>query len=278
VVRGLFLRILATFLCVFPWVCLQAQPVSDSAESAANAVADEQTPEQPNPPSASPPQANPAKGQAAQPENTPAAAPAAKPSLAGQQPKRILGVMPNYKAVSSGAIPPPPTAKEAFGIATENSFDYSAFAFVGVTSLFAWGTDAHPQLRSGIAGYGRYYWRGFVDKADGNYLVLFAFPTLFRQDERYYELGKGGFWKRVEYSASRTLITPNYHGRNSFNFSEILGRAAAEAVSVSYYPSESRTVGSVATRFGYAVMRDTFTNMFREFWPDIAIHVLHRHP
>lgn len=186
--------------------------------------------------------------------------------------------MPNYRAVSAGAIPPPPTPKEAFLIATQNSFDYSAFIFNGITSLEAWGTDAHPQLRSGIAGYGRYYWRGFLDRTDGNYLVLFAFPTLFRQDERYYALGEGGFWKRGLYAASRTLITPNYHGHNSFNASELFGRALAETISAAYYPGGSRTVGAIAVRYGYAVGRDTLTNVFREFWPDIDAHLLHRHP
>ena len=94
-----------------------------------------------------------------------------------QQPKRILGIMPNYRAVSAGAIPPPPTPKQAFRIATQNSFDYSSFMFVGVTSLLAEATDAHPALGKGIGGYGRYYWRGYVDKTDGNYLVIFALPT-----------------------------------------------------------------------------------------------------
>lgn len=54
-----------------------------------------------------------------------------------QQPKRILGIMPNYRAVSAGALPPPPTPKQAFILATQNSFDYSAFVFVGITSLLA---------------------------------------------------------------------------------------------------------------------------------------------
>src|SRR5215471_11289248 len=63
-----------------------------------------------------------------------------------QQPKRILGIMPNYRAVSAGEIPPPPTAKQALKIATQNSFDYSSFIFVGITSLIAEGSDAHPSL------------------------------------------------------------------------------------------------------------------------------------
>ena len=195
-----------------------------------------------------------------------------------QQPKRILGVMPNYRAVSAGAIPPPPTPKQAFKIATQNSFDYSSFVFVGITSALAEWTDAHPQLGDGMQGYGKYYWRGFVDKTDGNYLVIFALPTIFHQDERYYAKGEGGFWKRGLYAASRVLITPNYHRHNSFNASEILGRGIAQGISATYYPSSDRTAGALAVKYGYAVGRDALTNVFREFWPDIATHVLHRHP
>ena len=195
-----------------------------------------------------------------------------------QQPKRILGVMPNYRAVSAGAIPPPPTAKEAFKIATQNSFDYSSFIFVGITSLLAEGTDAHPQLGHNITGYGQYYWRGLVDKTDGNYLVIFALPTIFHEDERYYAKGDGKILKRAIYAASRVLITPDYHGHNTFNVSEIFGRGIAQGISTAYYPSQDRTIGALAVKYGYAVGRDALTNVFREFWPDIATHVLHRHP
>jgi len=209
----------------------------------------------------------------------PDAKPADQDAAASQkQPARILGVMPNFRAVSAGEIPPAPTAKESFIIATQNTFDYSSFVFVGFTSLLAEGTDAHPQLGKGVAGFGRYYWRGFVDKADGNYLVLFALPTLLHQDERYYAMGhRGGIWKRVTYSASRVVITPAYDGHNTLNTSELLGRAMAQGISASYYPSKARTLGALASRYGYALMRDALTNTFREFWPDISVHVLHRH-
>jgi hypothetical protein len=186
--------------------------------------------------------------------------------------------MPNYRAVSAGAIPPPPTPKEALKIATQNSFDYSAFIFVGITSLLAEGTNAHAQLGKGVPGYGRYYWRGFLDKTDGNYMVLFAFPTLFHEDERYYARGEGSIWKRGVYAATRVFITPDYQGHNTFNFSELLGRGASQGISAAYYPSQSRTLGALATKFGYAVGRDALTGVFREFWPDIATHVLHRRP
>ena len=214
------------------------------------------------------------------PQSATQPAPAALPQPINQrrqQPKRILGVMPNYRAVSAGATPPPPTPKQAFKIATQNSFDYSAFVFVGITSAMAFSSDTHPQLGHGMAGYGRYYWRGWVDKTDGNYLVVFALPTIFHQDERYYAKGEGSIWKRGIYAATRILITPNYHGHNSFNASEVFGRGMAQAIGLSYYPSADRTGGALAVKYGWAMGRDALTNVFREFWPDISARLFHRH-
>ena len=186
--------------------------------------------------------------------------------------------MPNYRAVSAGAIPPPPTPKQAFKIATQNSFDYSSFVFVGITSLIAEGEDTHAQLGKGIPGFWGYYWRGWVDKTDGNYMVIGVLPTIFHQDERYYAKGTGGFWKRGTYAATRVLITPDYHGNASFNASELLGRGIAQGISISYYPSKDRTASEIASKYAFAIGRDALTNVFREFWPDIATHVLHRQP
>ena len=200
------------------------------------------------------------------------------PPAVGQQPKRILGMMPNYRAVSTGVTPPPPTAKEAFMLATSNSFDYSSFVFTGLTSMMAEGENAHPQLGKGVPGFWAYSWRGFIDKTDGNYWVIFALPTLLHEDERYYTMGRGRIWKRAVYSSSRVLITPDYHGHNTFNAAEILGRAVAQGISITYYPSQDRNVGDVSEKFGYSIGRDALTCVFREFWPDIATHVLHQHP
>ena len=72
-----------------------------------------------------------------------------------QQPKRILGVMTNFRAVSPGTVPPPPTFKQAFQIATQNSFDYSSFIFVGITSALVERANTHPQLGKVMSGFGQ---------------------------------------------------------------------------------------------------------------------------
>lgn len=240
-----------------------------------------------NPPDAPEPQNSSSQNVGTQNSSSSAAQPAkaAQPdsdqklkSMAGQQPKRILGLMPNYRAVSAGVTPPPPTPRQAFKIATQNSFDYSSFVFVGLTSMIAEGEDDHKQLGKGVPGFGRYYWRGFADKTDGNYWVIFALPTVMHEDERYYARGTGKIWKRAIYSTTRVVITPDYHGHNTINGAELLGRGIAQGISTTYYPSADRTASALAAKYGYALLRDAATNTFREFWPDIAIHVLHRHP
>ncbi len=195
------------------------------------------------------------------------------------QPKRILGVMPNYRAVSAGVTPPPFTPHEAFMVATRNSFDYSSFVFVGVTSLLAEGTDAHSQLGKGVPGYWAYYWRGWVDKTDGNYWVDFVMPSIVHQDVRYYAKGEGGVLKRSVYAATRVVITPDFQGKNGFNTSEVLGRGVSQAISLSYYPSQTQTFSGFAQKYAYALGRDAITNVFRELWPDINEHLFHhQHP
>ena len=51
---------------------------------------------------------------------------------------------------------------------------------------------ATPEFGNGGSGYGRYYWHTFVDQTDENYFVEGFMPILFRQDTRYYTLGRGG--------------------------------------------------------------------------------------
>jgi hypothetical protein len=243
-------------------------PVAQStlAESSANLLADK-LPDAPEP----------QQTQVKDPNSKQAPANQGAPA-SQQQPKRILGIMPNYRAVSAGAIPPPPTPKQAFKIATQNSFDYSSFVFVGLTSMIAEGEDTHHSFGKGVPGFWSYYWRGFVDKTDGNYWVIFALPTVLHEDERYFAKGSGPILKRVMYSSTRVFITPNYQGHNTFNASELMGRAIAQGISTTYYPSSDTSAGALAEKWGYAIARDALTNTFREFWPDIATHVLHRNP
>lgn len=196
-------------------------------------------------------------------------------SLEGKQTKRILFIVPNFRSVSVDAKLPRQTFKDKFMGATEDSFDYSSFIFAGMLAGVGQAEDSYPEFRQGAAGYGRYYWHTFADQTDENYQVEFIFPTVFRQDPRYYTLGRGGFFKRTVYSFSRVLITRTDSGGETFNASEIVGAGAASGISDLYYPSQERTWTKTGQRWLLNVSIDGGTFIFKEFWPDLNNKFFH---
>ena len=187
----------------------------------------------------------------------------------GKQPKRILGIIPNYRAVSANAHLPPQSFKDNFWLATQDTFDYSDFIFVGALAGVAMAGKSQPSFRQGGEGYGRYYWHVFLDGGIENYMTEAIVPAATREDPRYYTLGKGGFIKRTGYAASRLFITRTNTGKSTFNLSEIVGAGAAAGIGNVYYPAESNPFVKTYQRWGTQLGLDGVFNVLKEFWPDI---------
>ena len=192
-----------------------------------------------------------------------------------QQTKRILGIIPNFRAVNANTHLPPQSVKDKFVTATQDSFDYTSVILPAVLAGYSMATNATPEFHQGAAGYGRYFWHSFVDQTVENYAVEFAVPAMFREDTRYYTLGSGGFIKRAKYSLTRIVVTRSDSGSSTFNAGEVLGSGAAAGISNLYYPSKERTFGNTAQKWGVNVGVDAATFMFKEFWPDINHSLFH---
>ncbi len=187
----------------------------------------------------------------------------------GKQPKRILGIIPNYRAVSANTHLPPQSFKNNLWLATEDTFDYSDFIFVGGLAGIAMAGKSQPSFGQGGAGYGRYYWHIFADGGIENYMTEAIVPAVTAEDPRYYTLGKGGFIKRTSYAVSRLFITRTNAGKSTFNLSEIVGAGAAAGIGNAYYPAESNPLVKTYQRWGTQVGLDGVFNVLKEFWPDI---------
>jgi hypothetical protein len=192
-----------------------------------------------------------------------------------RQTKRILGIIPNFRAVSANQLLPPQSPKEKFVTATEDSFDYSALVIPAALAGYSMAIKDTPEFHQGAIGYGRYLWHSFADQSIENYTVEFVVPTLTHEDIRYYTLGKGGFFKRTGYALSRTVITRSDAGTSTFNYSEVVGAGMAASISNLYYPTPERTFGNTAQKWSINVGIDAATFVFKEFWPDINRKVFH---
>jgi hypothetical protein len=259
-------------LCLLPFTPALAQdggtslppPAAQQTELAATAIPDAPTPA-PSP-----------EGQQSTPDpaSSSASAAAANPQE-GKQTKRILYIVPNFRAVDAGAKLPPQSVKEKFKTGALDSFDYSAFIFVGIQAGIAQATNSYPAFHQGAAGYGRYYWHTFADQTDENLWVEGILPVVLRQDSRYYTLGHGGFIKRGYYAVTRTVITRTDSGRETFNASEIFGAGTAASISSLYYPTQYRTWTKIGQRWLTNVLLDFGTFAAKEYWPDVNHAIFH---
>lgn len=193
-----------------------------------------------------------------------------------QQTKRILGIIPNFRAVNTDARLPPQSVKDKFITASQDSLDYSSLFLPAALAAYGQARNATPEFHQGAAGYGRYYWHSFVDQTSENYFVEFIGPALTHEDSRYYTLGHGGFLKRTGYSLSRAVITRTDSGNSTFNASEVIGAGAAAGLSSLYYPSKERSFTNTAELWGTNVGIDAATFAFKEFWPDINRKFFHQ--
>jgi hypothetical protein len=203
--------------------------------------------------------------------------PAAKAADDGMQTKRILYIIPNFRAVSADQHLPPQTVKEKFNTAALDSVDYSSFIFVAIQAGVAQARNATPEFHQGAAAYGRYYWHTYADYVNENLWVEFILPAALHQDSRYYTLGgRGGFAKRFAYSVSRIAITRTDSGHEAFNTSEIFGAGAAAGISSLYYPSQERTFTKTFDLWMTSLAIDAGSSLFKEFWPDINNKFFHQ--
>ena len=257
-------------------ICASVLAVGVSAQTpaaATTAMPDAPVPVQQTQPAQSNPQTPASQPNQPNAQNPPQNQP---PSDRPPQTKRILGIIPNFRAVSTDEKLPPQTVKEKFMTATNDSFDYSSVFIPLALAGYGMGTKSYPEFGDGADAFGKYLWRASVDQTVENYMVEFAFPVIARQDNRYYTLGRGGFFRRTGYALSRVIITRSDAGNEVFNVSEVAGSGAAAGISTTYYPARERSFGNFAGEWGIDIGIDAASFVAKEFWPDINSHLFQR--
>jgi len=188
----------------------------------------------------------------------------------GEQTKRMFWVVPNFGAVNANTQLPPLSTHEKFVLAADDSIlDYSSYTWAAILAAQAMALNSDPELGHGAAGYGRYYWRTFVDGVSGTFFTEAIVPALTHEDPRYYTLGKGGFFHRSGYAISHSFVTKTDSGGTSFNWSEVGGNGMEAALSNLYYPPQERGVSQTALNWGTQMESAVLNHFFQEFWPDI---------
>jgi hypothetical protein len=207
--------------------------------------------------------------------SAPDSLPASEPRTASS-PGRVLGVLPNYRSGEESDPFTPLSVRRKFYIGYKDSTDYPIFFVAGGLAALGQMTDQHSKFGQGLKGYGKRLGGSVADQLAGNFLTESVMPTLLREDPRYFRRGHGGMWSRTGYAASRVFVARNDHGNWTFNAAEVSGNAIGAVIGNAYYPGERHLEDNVQ-RFYSQMATDAFSQILKEFWPDIK-HKYFSHP
>ena len=183
--------------------------------------------------------------------------------------KRILWIIPNYRTSPTLANYKPLTTGAKWRLAAKDAFDPGTFVLAGVIAGISQARNDSPSFGQGAAGYARYFGTAYGDLAIGDFMTGAVYPSLLRQDPRYFRRGTGSRLSRLGYAVGQIFWTHTDSGGTQFNYSEILGNSTAVAISNAYYP-DNRDAASAASRLGVQIGLDMAGNILKEFWPDVS--------
>jgi hypothetical protein len=213
-----------------------------------------------------------------------------------EQSQRMLGVLPQF-GVTSRHDAPPLSPRDKFHLFAKSAFDPVTIGVVGFQAGLSQAQDEFPAYGQGAAGYGKRFGASLADNVSSGFFSNFFYPTLLREDPRYFRSGEGSFPRRFGYSVKQEFVCHTDKGGRSFNFSNVMGAFTSGAISNVYYPGNTliRTIPATATspaipvyendrgavltvsRASIALGYGIIGGLFDEFWPDIQQRVFRRH-
>jgi hypothetical protein len=153
----------------------------------------------------------------------------------------------------------------------------SLFSAVGwvASAGYSHATNGSPNYGTDKGAFGERLGAAAVRDISEDIFADCLFAPIFREDPRYYIMGRGNnFFKRVAYAATRAIITRTDGGRTTPNFALLAGNAAGSALTVTYYPSLNTSFTEVAKTFGGSIGGNAIGFVVTEFLPD-ALEFVH---
>ncbi|RXH56326.1 hypothetical protein GRAN_3183 [Granulicella sibirica] len=188
----------------------------------------------------------------------------AQEQMKAEEKQRILGILPNfYTSYIWNAAPLRP--KQKFELSLKSVTDPVAIAAVAVSAGIEQANNTFPGYGQGAEGYAKRFGAGYADRTIGRLLSSAVFPSIFRQDPRYFYRGTGSIKSRALYAIGSALICKGDNGELQPNYSHVLGNFAAAGISNLYRAQEDRTA-SLTIRNGFILTAgNAATNLIREF-------------
>jgi hypothetical protein len=180
-----------------------------------------------------------------------------------RQEMRTWGSLPDAPSVQ------PPTQAEKFRTFIDEARSPLTFGAVGVNAGIMRETELERITPGGQPSLTALYKGALIQKESSAFFGKYLYPSLLKQDPRYYPSSSGSFLGRATYAVSRILITRNDSGKKTLNTSYFLGVLTSVAIATAYRPYRARSTSATFKTFGSTIGSDAGINLLHEFGPGI---------
>jgi hypothetical protein len=156
-----------------------------------------------------------------------------------QEHQRVLGFIPNFY-VTYRPDAAPLTTKLKFRLAWKSTTDVITIGGVAFLAGLQQAGDQYSEFGQGAQGYAKRFGADYGDAFASTFLSGAVFPSLFKQDPRYFYRGTGSTKKRILYAISNSVWCKGDNGRWQVNYSNMAGVVSGAALASTYYPSKNQ--------------------------------------
>jgi len=195
----------------------------------------------------------------------------AQEQLKQQEHQRVMGVMATFNTTrNQDALPLSP--KQKFELFFKSASDPWPFLLAGVVGGIGQAYDDEPEWGYGAQGYAKRFGAAYSDYFIGNFFGNAVLPSLFHEDPRYFQRGKGTFTRRFLWAAMSTVWCKRDKGTWGPNYANVAGNFIGTAIARAYYPSTERTVADTLSDGATVSAEGIVGAEVIEFWPDMVRH------
>ena len=163
----------------------------------------------------------------------------------------------------------PPTPADKFHTFIEEARSPLTLGAVGVNASLMRETELEHVTPGSQPSLTALYKVVFIQKESSVFFSKYLYPSLLKQDPRYYPSTSASFLGRATYAASRIFVTRNDSGKRTLNTSYFLGVLTSTAIATAYRPYWARSTSEPFKTFGSTIGSDVGINLFHEFGPGI---------
>jgi len=162
--------------------------------------------------------------------------------------QRVLGIFPNFY-VSYRQDAAPLTTKLKFRLAWKSSTDPVTILGTAFLAGLQQAGDQYGEFGQGAEGYAKRFGADYADVIASTYLSGAIFPSLLKQDPRYFYRGTGSTRSRFGFAVANSVMCKGDNGRWQVNYSNIAGPFGGAALSTTFYPTSNPGMSTLSNGF-----------------------------